>query len=66
MQTAYWDLEYKAPKLQNDFVSMYYSARSGYGPEAIPGDYSIELVTPNEKFITKEINHIPNNVYSIE
>ena len=52
VHTVYWDLEYKAPKLQKDFVSMYYSARSGYGPEAIPGNYSIELVSENEKFVT--------------
>ena len=52
MHTLYWDLEHKAPKLQKDFVSMYYSARSGYGPEAIPGNYSIELVSKNEKFVT--------------
>ena len=38
IHTVYWDLEYKSPKIQKDFVSMYYSARSGYGPEAIPGN----------------------------
>ena len=52
MHTVYWDLEHKAPKLQKDFVSMYYSARSGYGPEAIPGDYSVELVMPNKKLVS--------------
>ena len=31
---------------------MYYSARSGYGPEAIPGDYSVELVMPNKKLVS--------------
>ena len=50
VHTVYWDLEYKAPKIQKDFVSMYYSARGGYGPEALPGNYTIELITMEEKF----------------
>ena len=41
--TVYWDLEHEAPKVQKDFVSMYYSARRGNGPLAIPGTYSVEL-----------------------
>jgi DNA-directed RNA polymerase beta subunit len=41
--TVYWDLEHEAPKVQKDFVSMYYSARRGNGPLAIPGTYTVEL-----------------------
>lgn len=41
--TVYWDLEHAAPKVQNDFISMYYSARRGNGPLAVPGAYSVEL-----------------------
>ena len=48
--TLYWDLEYSAPKIQKDFVSMYYSARGGYGPEAVPGKYSIEMKVNNELY----------------
>ena len=51
IHTAYWDLEYKAPKIQEDFVSMYYSASRSYGPEAVPGTYKIEL-SINEKVLS--------------
>ena len=51
IHTAYWDLEYKAPKIQKDFVSMYYSASRSYGPEAVPGTYKIEL-SINEKVLS--------------
>ncbi len=47
VHTFFWDLSYKEPRIQKDFVSMYYSARGGYGPEAVPGDYSIELKIDN-------------------
>ena len=43
VHTVYWDLEHKAPKLQSNFISMYYSARRGRGPDAIPGNYTIEM-----------------------
>jgi photosystem II stability/assembly factor-like uncharacterized protein len=52
VHTVYWDLEYSAPKIQKDFVSMYYSARGGYGPEAVPGKYSIEMKV-NDELYTK-------------
>jgi len=52
VHTVYWDLEHKAPKIQKDFVSMYYSSRSGYGPEAVPGDYNVELITMDQKYST--------------
>ena len=50
VHTFYWDLSYKAPKLQSDFVSMYYSARGGYGPDALPGNYIIEIDINDEVF----------------
>ena len=53
VHTFYWDLSYKAPKLQSDFVSMYYSARGGYGPEALPGNYFIEIGINDEVFTQK-------------
>ena len=53
VHTVYWDLAHKAPKIQSDFVSMYYSARGGYGPDALPGEYTIEIITPNQKAVTK-------------
>ena len=43
VHTIYWDLEHKAPKIQRDFVSMYYSARRGRGPDALPGNYIVEM-----------------------
>ena len=52
VHTVYWDLELKAPKIQKDFVSMYYSSRGGYGPEAIPDDYNVELITMDQKYST--------------
>ena len=48
--TVYWDLEYKEPQIQKDFISMYYSAERGNGPHAIPGTYTVEL-------------HVLNSVY---
>ena len=51
--TMYWDLAHKAPRIQDDFISMYYSARGGYGPDALPGEYTIEIITPDQKVITK-------------
>ena len=48
--TVYWDLEYKEPEIQKDFISMYYSAERGNGPLAIPGTYTVEL-------------HVLNSVY---
>ena len=53
VHTFYWDLSYKAPKLQSDFVSMYYSARGGYGPDALPGNYFIEIGINDEVFTQK-------------
>ena len=50
VHTFYWDLSYKAPKLQSDFVSMYYSARGGYGPDALPGNYFIEIDINDQVF----------------
>jgi DNA-directed RNA polymerase beta subunit len=56
IHTANWDLEYEAPKVQKDFVSMYYSASKGYGPEAVPGNYMIELS------INEEVLSVPLTV----
>ena len=50
VHTFYWDLAYEAPKIQKDFVSMYYSARGGYGPDALPGNYLIELEIEGIKY----------------
>ena len=50
VHTFYWDLAYKAPEIQKDFVSMYYSARGGYGPDALPGNYLIELEIEGVKY----------------
>ena len=52
VHSAYWDLEYNAPEIQKDFVSMYYSARGGYGPEAIPGKYTIEMNINEDTYST--------------
>ena len=41
--TIYWDLEHEEPKIQKDFISMYYSASRGNGPLAVPGTYTVEL-----------------------
>ncbi|MDA9693186.1 glycosyl hydrolase [Cytophagia bacterium] len=46
--TIYWDLEHEEPKIQKDFISMYYSANRGNGPLAIPGTYTIELNVQGE------------------
>ena len=56
VHTAYWDLEYEAPEIQKDFVSMYYSASRSYGPEAVPGIYMIELS------INEEVLSVPLTV----
>ena len=50
VHTFYWDLAYEAPEIQKDFVSMYYSARGGYGPDALPGNYLIELEIEGVKY----------------
>jgi len=48
--TVYWDLEHEAPKVQKDFISMYYSASRGNGPLAVPGTYSVELTVQGEVY----------------
>ena len=48
--TVYWDLEHEAPKVQKDFISMYYSASRGNGPLAVPGTYSVELTVQDEVY----------------
>ena len=39
----YWDLAHKAPRIQDDFISMYYSARGGYGPDAYQVNIQLKL-----------------------
>ena len=46
--TIYWDLEHEEPKIQKDFISMYYSASRGNGPLAVPGTYTVELNVQGE------------------
>ena len=46
--TIYWDLEHEEPKIQKDFISMYYSASRGNGPLAVPGTYRVELNVQGE------------------
>ena len=48
--TVYWDLEHEEPKIQKDFISMYYSASRGNGPLAVPGTYTVELNVQGEVY----------------
>ena len=48
--TIYWDLEHEEPKIQKDFISMYYSASRGNGPLAVPGTYTVELNVQGEVY----------------
>ncbi len=48
--TVYWDLEHEEPKIQKDFISMYYSASRGNGPLAVPGTYTVELNVKGEVY----------------
>jgi len=48
--TIYWDLEHEEPKIQKDFISMYYSASRGNGPLAVPGTYTVELNVKGEVY----------------
>ena len=48
--TVYWDLEHEEPKIQKDFISMYYSASRGNGPLAVPGTYTVELNVQSEVY----------------
>ncbi len=48
INTLTWNLQYEAPEMAENFVAMVFSAKSARGPKAVPGQYTVGLISNGE------------------